>query len=366
MTITELPPRAKALTPSRRTAPGVDKLGSGQFAHGHQTSPAAASHSITFGTWEEAEAYVQSLADDQIPHDAHAAVVGTKLPARQLLNENHSPIASGDQLGGGQPIYESHKTLAPATDFPSGQYSLDHQWSHAAGEPNPDMIGLYAAVLDDLEKVRDANENRLRAFTQDHGFEADHPDVLALVHVVASIRAAHDAAVKTLEKAMKRHPLGGWVARTRGLGLKQTARMLAAIGDPYWNDLHDRPRTKAELRQFCGWGDPGQRLRKGERVSWSPEARKRVWLIADKMNPTKGHYRPVYLAGREHYAEALHEELCPRCGPKGKPALPGSPLSDSHKHQRSLRLVCKAILNDLWDEASRLHLDQSMVQEGMI
>lgn len=68
-------------------------------------------------------------------------------------------------------------------------------------------------------------------------------------------------------------------------------------------------------------------------------------------------YGKVYIDGRAKYADAVHNHPCPRCGPIGKPAPAGSPLSDAHKHARALRLVAKAILKDLWREAARIDRD---------
>ena len=67
-------------------------------------------------------------------------------------------------------------------------------------------------------------------------------------------------------------------------------------------------------------------------------------------------YRAVYDDTRAKYADATHQHPCARCGPKGKPAQPGTPLSDGHKHARALRNVAKEILKDLWREARRIHL----------
>lgn len=54
---------------------------------------------------------------------------------------------------------------------------------------------------------------------------------------------------------------------------------------------------------------------------------------------------------------AVHRVPCHRCGPAGRPALIGSPLSDGHKDARALRLVAKAVLRDLWMAARTLHGD---------
>jgi hypothetical protein len=159
-----------------------------------------------------------------------------------------------------------------------------------------------------------------------------------------------------------------------GIGEKQCARLLACIGDPYWNDSTDQPRTLRPLWRFCGLdvvpadaqsSDDSQvvlgvgvapRKQRGQLVTWNPEARQRVWLIAEScMKNRNSAYRPVYDAARIKYADAVHGAPCIRCGPKGKPAQAGSPLSNGHQHARGLRLIAKEILRDLWREAKRIH-----------
>jgi len=39
---------------------------------------------------------------------------------------------------------------------------------------------------------------------------------------------------------------------------------------------------------------------------------------------------------------------CVRCGPSGKPALPGSDWSAGHRHADALRVTAKEILKGLW------------------
>lgn len=245
-------------------------------------------------------------------------------------------------------------------------------------------LAMAADVVDDLERVKIANQNRLRTLTMDgehgHGLTLHHPDVQRLAALVKLLEDAEHQATLNLARIMRHHPLGPFVKNSKGIGEKQAARLLASIGDPYWNDLHNRPRRLRELYRFCGMDVVGTSAhtgteshcrngagsaptkRKGERVTWSPDARMRLWLIASKcvMVGQGGPYRAVYDEGRAKYAEAVHATECKRCGPKGKPAQPGSPLSAAHQHARAIRLIAKAILRDLWTEAKRLHTDTEM------
>lgn len=236
-------------------------------------------------------------------------------------------------------------------------------------------LALAADVLDDIERVRIANENRLRQLTRPadevdadggmrgFGLTVEHPDVARLAAMVATLGQVEKDATKNLEKVMKDHPLGPWVKGAVGVGLKQGARLIAAIGDPYWNTLHDRPRTVSELWAYCGYSvinGRAQARARGEKANWSADAKMRTYLVAAScIKQTSSPYRAVYDEFRARYADATHPVECRRCGPSGKPAQTGTPLSSGHQHARSLRASGKAVLRDLWIEARRIH------QEGL-
>lgn len=237
------------------------------------------------------------------------------------------------------------------------------------------LLILAAQALDDLESTRIANENRLRSLRDVYGLAGSTQEAEA-AGLVDGLAALEHQATLSLQRALRRHPLGPWVKRTVGVGEKQGARLLAAIGDPYWNSLHDRPRLVSELWAYCGYhvlragGDSAQARSdtqcsgagvaparaRGQRANWNAEAKSRVWLIAGScIKQATSPYRPVYDEGRERYADAVHQAECRRCGPSGHPAGVGTPLSPGHQHARAIRLVSKAILRDLWIEARDLH-----------
>lgn len=239
-------------------------------------------------------------------------------------------------------------------------------------------LSLSADILDDLEKVRIANENRLRQLTRSvedvddevrgFGLTEDSPEVAHVTKLVETLVATEHDAETNLKRELRGHPLGAWVKGARGVGEKQAARLLAAIGDPYIRppmensdgDLEPaRPRTVSELWAYCGYhvmpdGSAAAR-RRGEHANWSATAKMRVYLIAVSIVKAGGPYREVYDRARVKYDGAVHDRECKRCGPSGKPAQPGSELSAGHQHNRALRLVSKEILKDLWIEAKRIH-----------
>jgi hypothetical protein len=258
--------------------------------------------------------------------------------------------------------------------------------------------------------VRIANANRVRILTRNEadsdgenrgfGLTEDHPEVAKLALTVKALEAAEHDAILNLQRALRKHPLAAFQKRHKGLGEKQFARLLAVLGDPYWNDLHDRPRTVSELWAYAGFhvirtsggghlsGDthkasaaagststPGASVvarahitcapgvapkrQRGQQSNWNETARKRVWVIASSMPKFPGgHYEQVYRAAREKYADATHPTDCVRCGPAGKPAPAGSELSDGHKHARAIRIVAKELLKDIWRESRDLYENQ--------
>lgn len=265
-------------------------------------------------------------------------------------------------------------------------------------------LNFAADILDDVEQLWVANSNRLRQLTRSpdeldedgiargFGLNATNPDVARLQAMVTTLEQLTTDATRNLERVMRRHPLHPWIKAQKGIGDKQAARLLAAIRDPYWNTLHDRPRTVSELWAYCGWhvlpvghrasdaqgataseepagGGISQRAgatqgtcagvaprrQRGQKSNWSEDARKRTWLIVQSIIKSGGPWREVYDKRKATTEGKLHDNPCIRCGPSGKPAQPGSPWSDGHRHADAIRITAKEILKALWVESRRIH-----------
>lgn len=342
------------------------------------------------------DAHTRFAVEDQTfdRHEGTAAhtrnAVETNFPGSQTGAEPQLSLATGDQssttgqaANADQPQSARGGPTSPVASDCSASNLITLQRDRI---PQPEIItdstpsvtpprvadptlALLSDVLRDLESTRIANENRLRQLTrteidsdgEDRGFGLDesHPDVARLAGVVEGIRALEHQATLNLQRAVRKHPLGDWIKRTAGVGEKQGARLIATLGDPYWNTLHDRPRTVSELWAYCGVhvvnGAAATRA-KGVKSNWNPDAKMRAYLVATScIKAMSSPYRVVYDEGREKYADAVHPHDCKRCGPAGKPAHAGSPLSAGHQHARAMRLMMKAILKDLWLEAKAIH-----------
>jgi hypothetical protein len=181
-----------------------------------------------------------------------------------------------------------------------------------------------------------------------------------------AIIALEAQAIKDLERAMRAHPLGAWVKQQVGVGEKQAARLLAALGDPAAR------ATPSQLWQYAGHGDPARsKLRKGQPVEHSPTAKMRTRLIAEScIKQAHSPYRAVYDQARAAAVGKVHAVQCQNtirpsltgsngsngCGTREHPewGAPGSPWRPGHAHGHALRLVGKAVLLDLWRAARDL------------
>jgi hypothetical protein len=254
---------------------------------------------------------------------------------------------------------------------------------------DPQLAAL-SANFDAVETERKSMSNILRQLQNDKpdkdgkmrglGLGDDELVVVNIKALLTGIMVIEELLEKKLVKQYKTHPLFKWSKSKKGIGEKQIARLLGAIGDPYWNTLYDRPRIVSELWSYSGMGvndGMAPRRQKGVQGGWNDDARMRIWNVSNKIvmqlrapcgreeeddefaihydGCVCGEYRELYDAVREKRVNNTHDRNCARCGPAGKPALSGSPLSDGHKHARAIREVGKQILLDLWVESKRLH-----------
>lgn len=284
------------------------------------------------------------------------AAAGPPLPADHSVPDVHVCYVGGDQTGNG-----SDATIVAST--PRTPPSLSDPF-----------LALAADVLDDAERTRIANENRLRQLTRteadsdghERGFGLDesHPDVARLAALVEMLRKIEHQAGLNLNRLLRQHPLGPWIKAQKGIGEKQAARLLAVVGDPYINEQTGQPRTVSQLWAYCGHGDPARRKFKGMTQAdlftlGNPVAKSRVWLISCAVLKAQGPLSVAYYDRKAATEGRLHAAACVRCGPSGHPALEGSPWSDAHRHADALRITGKTILRDLWLEARRIHEGES-------
>lgn len=253
----------------------------------------------------------------------------------------------------------------------TGQTAPETHLTHAGLGPFLDdpTLSILAETVDDLEDLRKATENRVRMLTRGEvdadghirglALTEDNPNVVRINATLDLITEAEKTAVRNLELVMKNHPLGPWIKAQNGLGMKTVARLLAAIGDPYWNTLHDRPRTVSELWAYCGLavhGGKAQRRAKGQTSNWSDTAKMRAWNIVQPIIKNRNSpYRHLYDQVKEGLQGSVYDQHYEGRMFKGKPITVGQPLSPGHIDARAQRVVMKEILKDLWIESKRVH-----------
>ena len=266
----------------------------------------------------------------------------TPRPSVDLLPDFDRDQTGSDIQGG---------LVAAEAEWSGDQRPSDDQSASVLGPLLDDeFLALFADVVDDVQRVLYANQNRLRQLTRTEedsdgevrgfGLDVSHAAVLNLAAMCAVLEDAEKEATKNLERAMHEHPLWPWVKAQRGVGAKTAARVLAVVGDPAWHDVEQRPRRLSELRSFCGYGDAAtQRLTRGRQANWSTKARTRLWVLAVGCvkNGAGGELRQVYDDTKLKYAEAE--------------------ITDMHRHNRALRAVSKHFLKGLWLESRRLHAE---------
>jgi hypothetical protein len=235
------------------------------------------------------------------------------------------------------------------------------------------LLYIVADTLNDVEQLRIATDNRVRALTQVKGL-VDAPETERMADYAQRLKDLEKDAIKDITKAMKAHPLGDFINRTVGLGLKQGARLLATIGPPA-----DRENV-GKLWAYCGyhviqtcsvcetevwsqWDAEGRVWeqaqcedhpsaeiighspvrRRGQKANWNNKARMRARLCAEScMKQRHSPYREVYEYGRRKYEDRT--------------------TGDLHKHNMALRLVAKELLLDLWIEDKKLRGEYEAIE----
>lgn len=329
-----------------------------------------------------------------VPMPKGSASGGIELAGRRGCCDTQSGTAASVQPADRHVSDGTQREIAVGSDAGRDLAAMSSATPEGGSLLDP-ALALAADVLDDLERVRVANENRLRQLTRStedvdgelrgFGMDESHPDVARLAALVDTLKRAEHDATLNLQRHMRRHPLGPWAKSIRGAGDKQVARLLALIGDPYIRPeivredgtvLPAGPRTVSALWAYTGLhvvsagevrgGDSGHqatdahltsagaapRRARGQRANWSTRAKTRAYLIAlsclkQLVKPCTGAehtdgcvcspYRVVYDNRRTHTATTRPD------------------WTDGHAHNDALRVAAKAFLRDMWREAKRIH-----------
>lgn len=295
-----------------------------------------------------------SFHPDQTPYDDHISGVGVDtLTADQVVHGAHKPIVGGSPFRPGQSDTDAHVPSAGAGVEPS---------------PEDAILNILAGTLDDIERVRIATENRLRSLIEDPKNENDTARGLKgtsfedrLTATLNGLKGLEHSATLDLQRAVRIHPLYPFIKRVKGLGDKQAARLLAAIGDPA-----ERPNP-AKLWQYAGHGDPERsRRRKGLTVQFSPTAKMRLHLVSESVMKqrcgacqTAARAVPLTAPAVPSPWRPPDNCTCHQTHPyravydRERAKWQDRETSDAHKHAHALRVLGKTLLRDMWRYARR-------------
>lgn len=326
------------------------------------------------------------------PRPAIVAAIPTEAPP-DASNPRSAKAGTTSSItsSGGSTSPAANECTTPKTEAPQGTKSTgrhvpsDTHGMGAAGPRSPDPAAgdlpepmaptlldpaLYFAadVLDDLERVWIATKNRHRQLTRvkadgdgvvrGFGYDETHPDVARLAALVDALYKLQHQATLDLQRKLRKHPLGAWVKAQRGVGEKQGARLLAAIGDPYirpeWTRpdgavVPEGPRTVSALWAYCGLhvlpgghtrldaqaasaaGDqcrdtdheaPDSQLsfvgvaakrQRNQRSNWNEAARKWAWCVAAKTKQSGFNSKTCTSMANSEDDFAVHSDQC-GCG----------------------------------------------------
>lgn len=192
------------------------------------------------------------------------------------------------------------------------------------------LLGHYARMLWDIQKVRIAMGNRVAAMERDGLPEEWALPIKAYADDLLKSEKGMDAQLK---KLAKRHFLAAWIEAQPGIGLPGFARLMGVTGPL------DNFATVSKLWRYVGMAvDNGEapRRRKGERLNYSPQGRVLCHQLGEAIVKVgRGPYREAYSLKKAEY-EVNHADWTPL-----------------HRHNAAMRYAVKMLLKEMWKEWRR-------------
>ena len=144
---------------------------------------------------------------------------------------------------------------------------------------------------------------------------------------------------KSIEKAVKKHPMWAWFKTVKGIGPVFAASLVSQI------DISKADHASS-VWSFCGLA-PDQKRKKGEKISWNPDLKRTAWLIGKSFVLSKGEYRKVYDQSKAYYQAKFPVPVKVE-GTKIVKYTPG------HIDAMSRRRAVKKFLADMWAQARQM------------
>lgn len=199
-------------------------------------------------------------------------------------------------------------------------------------------------------------EDRIRAMGRVRAMEETGEPHAVIVWLGSQSNILEDQIKGALDKYSMAHPVGRWLRSIKGVGPVIAAGFLANL------DIHRAP-TAGSFWAVCGL-IPGQKRKKGEKMTWNPALKRLAWIVGEsfkKLKPTDedAYYRHVYDARKKYetekseageYAEqakAALEGKKYRDDAKAKTFYEAGKLPPGHLDRRAARYAAKLLLAHL-------------------
>jgi len=176
------------------------------------------------------------------------------------------------------------------------------------------------ALLTKNQKAKIAIGNQIRSLER---LEFKIPEYLEkMIEELTQKEKEYDKEIKALLKSGD-YPIWEWLSDIKGISHRLAGKLIAYI------DIANTPKP-SNLWQFCGYGDPKDRRRKGYKIRHNPELKAFLFQTGDSFIKQKNPYKKVYDETKKKELKKVKTKM--------------------HAHRRAMRKMIKAFLLDLYLE----------------
>jgi len=187
-------------------------------------------------------------------------------------------------------------------------------------EPKRGEIRRLVALLTKNQKAQFALQNQMRSFSR---LEFIVPEYFnEIIDRLKQEEKALDKEIKALLKTGD-YPIWEWLEGIKGISHRLGAKLIGYI------DIKNTPKP-SNLWQFCGYGDPEDRRRKGYKIRHNPELKAFLFQAGESFIKQKNDYKKIYDKTKKKELKRVETKM--------------------HAHRRAMRKMIKAFLLDLYLE----------------
>lgn len=228
-------------------------------------------------------------------------------------------------------------------------------------------LRMFVEGLYDVQKGRISLINMGHAYKKRMGLKDDNPVFMEVMQKVKEMKDIEKYMDRKIKKELKNYPAyTEGLKRIKGLGGPRVAGGIIS-----WMEKFDKETKKvisierferiSSLWQYAGIGEPGQKMRRGEKLNFNPRLKmhvlekagnsliKSVEIKYDKKGEKikiPRFYRQIFLNFKKKYREEHPEKIWNgRYSKKGKKIYD---FSDGHIFLMARRAMCKILLSNFW------------------